>query len=90
MPDHFLCHSIAPYGSRATDAAKQFTRINSGCRKPSVQKLLHPFGNGNGSNVPTFSDEIDDRPRIFAPLKVVKSKDQPIHVVADRNRARRQ
>src|SRR5262249_50510451 len=47
---------------------------NSRRRKPLVEELLHPLGNGNSSNVATLSDEIHDRPPILAPLKMIETE----------------
>jgi hypothetical protein len=43
-------------------------------RKPFIKELLHPVGNGNGSNVATLSDEVDNRPTILASLKMVETE----------------
>src|SRR6059036_237405 len=74
VPNHFLGYSIAPNGSCATNAAKQFARGNSCRRKPFVEELLHPVRNGDCTNVAAFSDEIYDRPTILTPLKVVETE----------------
>ena len=42
--------------------------------EPFVEELLHPTGNGNSSNVTALSDEIDDRPTILAPLKMIETE----------------
>ena len=74
MPDHFLRHSVAPYGSQAAHAAKQFARGNLSRRKPGVQELFHPVGNGNCPNVATLADKIDDRPAVFTSLEMVETE----------------
>ena len=74
VPDHFLSHPIPPNCPCPADATKQFARGDLCCCKPFVEELLHPSGNGNGSNVSTFPDEVDDCPTLFPSLKVIETE----------------
>src|SRR5579863_6074876 len=74
MPDHFLCHAVAPCLSRPADAAKQFARRNLSRAKPFVQEFFHPVGNGNCPNVASLADEIDDCPAVLTTLEMVESE----------------
>ena len=48
--------------------------VNRGCNEPIVYFVSHPIGHWNRSDVASLFDKINDRPVLFALLKVIQSQ----------------
>ena len=69
VPYEFFCHPFTPNSASTTHAAKEAAGGDSSGFRPLVQQTLHPFGYGDGSNVPSLPAKVYDCPMPFALLK---------------------
>jgi hypothetical protein len=72
VPDHVLGDATAPHLSQSGDRSKDFAfpHISGSC--PLVESSFDPVRNGNGPNVATFADQVDNGPVSLAHLNVVE------------------
>ena len=71
VPDHSVGHEIAPGLASSTNTSKKPPATYAGCTGPLLNRPRHPIRNRHGSNVPTFSGQVDYGPVILSPLNVV-------------------
>src|SRR6516162_11160911 len=74
MPDHFLCTLRSPDNTCAANAAEDLALCYLCHCQPVVNCSLHPFMHRNRADVPSFPDEVNNGPVVFAPLNVVKGQ----------------
>jgi hypothetical protein len=72
VPYDLLGHFGTPWHPRSTDAAKNSTLRHARCPQPIIDRPLDPIGNGDGSDVTSLSNQINYRPVLLAPLKVIE------------------
>jgi hypothetical protein len=58
VPYEFFCHAFTPNSASTTHAAKEAAGGDSSGFRPLVQQTLHPFGYGDGSNVPSLPAKV--------------------------------
>jgi len=51
---------------------RQWTRIYTGSKTPTVDRLLHPCRNGNGPYMAAFSSQVGDHPTAFSKLEILE------------------
>src|SRR5258708_36097265 len=71
LPHHLLGRFAAPNRSRPKDATKSPPADDAWRCEPIVNDSLNPRGHWYGSNVTSFSYEINDGPAILATLKMI-------------------
>ena len=74
MPNRFFRDSLCPCSPDLIHPAEQVPPLNRGCHEPVVYFVSHPIGHWNRSDVASLSDKINDRPVLFALLKVIQSQ----------------
>ena len=74
MPDHFLRNRRSPDNTCATNAAENLPLCYFCHCQPVVNCSLHPFRHRNCTDVPSFPDEVNNGPMVFATLNVVKGQ----------------
>src|SRR5215469_8942147 len=72
VPDHLLRDVFSLDHTFPRDSAKHFALEYASGRQPIINLLLDPTGNRNGSNMPTFANEIHYRPMLFATLEMIE------------------
>jgi hypothetical protein len=58
--------------ARPADTSEQSSGRNPGCGYPQIDHRFNPSGHRDGPNVPSFADEINDSPMLFALLQMHK------------------
>jgi hypothetical protein len=71
VPHDSVCYEIAPGLPSSTNTPKEPSAGYASRRKPIVDRLLHPIGNRDGSNVPTFSCQVNYGPMVFPALEII-------------------
>ena len=74
VPNRLHGHAVSPCPSNFVDSAEQLSSINSGCGELIVQFGSHPIGNRNRSNVASLAHQVNNRPMLFALLKMLQSQ----------------
>src|SRR5690348_7283683 len=74
VPDHFLCDLRSPNNTLAANASENLTVHDFRDSQPVVDRLLHPIGHRNRANMPSFPNEVNDGPMVFAALNMVKGQ----------------
>ena len=74
MPDHLLCYALTPNSSRPRNASKQSSTSDPSRHDPFIGDQLDPVWNGDSSHMTRFSNQVDDRPVIFALLQIIKGQ----------------
>ena len=74
VPDQLFRHRFTPDPSGAAHTAEEAAGANPCNCRPVVHKTMHPIRNGDGSNVTSFTAQVNDRPVPFALLKVPYSQ----------------
>jgi len=74
MQDHFLCNLRSPDNTYAANAAENLPLCYFCHCQPVVNCSLHTFRHRNRADVPSFSDEVNNGPVVFAPLNMVKGQ----------------
>jgi len=72
IPDHILRNAPAPHLSRSGNRAEDSSFRDLGRGDPLIERCFDPFRNRHGSNVPTFADQVHDRPVPLAQLDFVQ------------------
>jgi hypothetical protein len=62
---------VPPDNTCATNASKNLAVRYLSCVQPVVECLLHPIRHGDGPDVPSFSDQVNDGPMVFPALNVI-------------------
>jgi len=70
MPDYSFRYFVPPVFACPTDTSEQSSGRNSGRSHPKINRHFHLLGRRNGSNVPTFTDEINYGPMLLALLQI--------------------
>ena len=70
MPYHLRGHFVPPDHPGATDSTEDFALRHAGRCEPFIYHLLNPVRNRHGSDVTALSNQIDNRPVLFATLEV--------------------
>src|SRR5215470_20167358 len=74
MPYHLLCYLCFPNSTGATNASKNLAVLNLCHAHPVVNSLLHPIRHWDCADVPSFSDQVNNGPMVFAALNVIHSE----------------
>src|SRR6267378_467921 len=74
VPDHFLCNLRSPNNTFAANASEYLTVHDFRDSQPVVDRLLHPIGHGNRADVPSFPNEVNYGPMVFAALNMVEGQ----------------
>lgn len=74
VPDDFLRDRRSPNNTFAAKASEDLTVRDFGNSRPVIDRLLHPIGHRNRANVPSFPNEVNYGPMIFAALNMVKGQ----------------
>lgn len=83
VPNDVLSETISPDYAVLADRAKYWTLLNTGCSRPCVNPVLDPLGNWNRTYVPSFSNQIDNRPVPLPLLNPFACQAQPLRNAAD-------
>jgi len=71
VPNQLLGHSLAPGLARATHFSEELSCVNACGYHPFAEGAVDPVGHWDRSDVAALTNEIDDRPMIFALLQVI-------------------
>lgn len=74
VPDHPFRQTLSPDDTVFTDGPQQPPRRCTRRLGPLVNSRFHPLRNRYRSNVPTFSNEVDERPVVFPALEMLHLK----------------
>jgi hypothetical protein len=71
VPNHLLCHFVAPNRTSPTDSPKKSAIGDVSRGQPIINGPLHPIGNWNGPNMARLANQINDSPVVFAALQML-------------------
>src|SRR6266403_5495064 len=74
VPDHLLRDCRSPDDTFSTKASENHVVRNTSYGQPVVNRLLHPIGHRNSTDVPSFPDKVNNGPVILPALNMVKSQ----------------
>src|SRR3984893_14275549 len=70
-PDHLGRKTVARDSACLIDGPQQWTRIYTGSKTPTVDRLLHPCRNGDGPDMTAFPSPGRDHPTAFPKLQIL-------------------
>jgi hypothetical protein len=71
VPNNFLRNFTAPSNACPADTTEYPSLRDPGRFQPTVNCLLNPSRHWHGPDVPSFANQVDDGPMIFATLEMV-------------------
>ncbi|MBB5061535.1 hypothetical protein HDF16_006271 [Granulicella aggregans] len=74
VPDDVFGYALTPDGSVTTDCPEHSSRRDGCSCQPSVHGILHPDRHGDGPNVVTLADKVNDRPMALSDLYVFSAQ----------------
>ena len=74
VPDDVLGYALTPNGSVTTDRSEHSSGRDGCSCQPSVHGTLHPDRHGDGPDVVTLADEVNDRPMTLSNLYVFSAQ----------------
>src|SRR5258708_26508982 len=72
--DHLLRDCRSPDDTFSTNASEDLAVRDLRDSQPVIDRVLHPIGHGNRADVPSFPDEVNYGPVVFAALNMVKGQ----------------
>src|SRR5215467_3276683 len=74
VPHNLFSYFLSPCGSISTDTSEELTNCDPCSCRPSVNRLLYPVRHRHGTDVPSFTDEVNNGPMFLPTLKVIEGQ----------------